>query len=128
MDYNDAYQMAIDAIASTIDLYKQEGDEIPKPSDPATLEHDEDWKDEFLVLVSADIEAYLKTCAEKAQERIETTIRLPRWQIKEADHWEIDLSEFVEKQLEKEIDRQYDDQKKRAFEIAFLQENDDNKS
>lgn len=118
-DYNDAYQMAIDAIASSFNFYREKGEEIPQPSDPDSLEPE---GGEFLVMVSADIEAYLKACYKKAHKRVKTTVRLPRWQIKEVKDWEIDLSAFIEKELEKEIDRRYEAQEKYALELAHSQE------
>ena len=119
IDYNDAYQMAIDAIASSIDLCRQEGEGIPQPSAPESLEPEDG---EFLVMVSADIEAYLNACYKKAHKRVKKIVRLPRWQIEEAKDWGIDLSVFLEKKLEKEIDRLYEAQKQHALELANSQD------
>jgi predicted RNase H-like HicB family nuclease len=73
-DLADAAYMAQDALEGWLDVGLQYGDEIPQPSDPASLKAE--GPNEFISLVSADIDPAAVATGAKP---VEKTLSIPRW-------------------------------------------------
>ena len=86
-DFDEAYRMAVDAIAGYIDLSREEGEDIPEPSDPSDFK---EWTGGgYIVMVTADFDDYIEKVFNAPVGRL---VVLTQSEAQNADECGIDLS------------------------------------
>ena len=98
-DFHDAYRMAVDLLAGRISWMEEDGDDIPAPSAPETLKPD---PDEFLVMVSVDIENYHNKVVNRM---IPQVVEIPFWATEQAKEGNLDLSALLTEAIKTEFER-----------------------
>ena len=98
-DFNDAYRMAVNLLAGHLSWMEEDGDEIPEPSSPENLKPD---PDEFLVMVSVDIENYHKAL----NRLVPKVVEIPYWATEWAKEGNLDLSVLLTRAIKTEFERQ----------------------
>lgn len=102
-DFNDAYNMAIDCLATYLYSLKKDNEHFPKPSvitdiDPVAYAKELDCEaGEYIVnMVSVDVDAYAKEHFEKS---IRKSVTIPNWLNKEAEDAGINFSKTLQEAL-----------------------------
>lgn len=99
-DWEQAYDMATDALGLAITSRLQNNENVPLPSSPDTVLID----DGFLVIVGFDMIAYKKRTNSKS---IKKTLTIPEWLNEEALSVNINFSQVLQDALIKEIESKY---------------------
>ncbi len=99
-DFNDAYRMAVDLLAGHLSWMEKDGDEIPAPSAPDSLKPD---PDEFLVMVSVDIENYHEKVVNRLVPQV---VEIPFWATEWAKERNLDLSSLLTQAIKTEFEKQ----------------------
>lgn len=121
-DFEDAYRMAVDAIAGYIDSCRKNGEKIPAPSDPTLLEAEKEDGEE-IVMVSADFDEYIEKVFNAPVGKI---VVLTATEVQNAELWKIDLSALLKKALWEEIDRCRKEQREARIDpFEDMEEEDD---
>lgn len=93
---DEAYEMAVDALGLAITSRKQEGLDIPKPSEPNTLNPEEG----IITIVSFNMLEYLKKHNSRA---VKKTLSIPEWLNEEALRLGINFSQVLQEALLQKI-------------------------
>lgn len=116
-NFDEAYKMAVDAIAGYIDLSRQDGEEIPEPSDPSAFADRKNGG--YIVMVTADFDDYIEKVFNAPVGRL---VVLTQTEAQNAEHFGVDLSRLLKKALKEEFDRQREERRKQALELANSQD------
>jgi len=96
-NYADGIDKIRDGIGGFALMYIDEGKSLPKPSNPAELEH---GADDLVSLVDVDIEAYRRATGGKAVRR---TISIPEWMDVQASREGVSLSQCLQEALRQRL-------------------------
>jgi predicted RNase H-like HicB family nuclease len=96
-DLHDAMDMAEDYLGGTIVDYLDDKEQLPTPSDIATIKADE-YPHGFVSLVSVDADAY------RSQKSVKKTLTIPAWLDKEATARHINFSAVLQQALKEILD------------------------
>lgn len=96
-DYNDAMKMAVDAMAGYLYDLKREGEAYPQASDPASFDLE---GNEFIGMVSVDVEEYAKRVFNKA---VKKTVTIPKWMSDAARENGLKLSRLLQQAIRQEL-------------------------
>jgi predicted RNase H-like HicB family nuclease len=96
-DLQDAMDMAVDYLGGTIVDYLDDKEQLPTPSDIATIKADE-YPNGFVSLVSVDADAY------RSQKSVKKTLTIPAWLDKEATARHINFSAVLQQALKEILD------------------------
>jgi predicted RNase H-like HicB family nuclease len=96
-DLQDAMDMAEDYLGGTIVDYLDDKEQLPTPSDIATIKADE-YPNGFVSLVSVDADAY------RSQKSVKKTLTIPAWLDKEATARHINFSAVLQQALKEILD------------------------
>jgi len=92
-DMQHAYEMAVNALGLAITSRKEEGQEIPSPSEPYKIELDED---SFCAVIEFDMLAYKKRTNPRA---VKKTLSIPEWLNEEATALGVNFSQVLQEAL-----------------------------
>lgn len=92
-DMQHAYEMAVDVLGLAITSRKEEGQEIPSPSEPYKIELDED---SFCAVIEFDMLAYKKRTNPRA---VKKTLSIPEWLNEEATALGVNFSQVLQEAL-----------------------------
>lgn len=104
----DATRMAVDCLAGQIKWYKEDGDELPKPTlDLNLIEFDERTEDENYIeaikqIITVDADEYAKKYFDA---KVKKTLTIPKWVNDEALKLGINFSHILHEALLDEINR-----------------------
>lgn len=96
-DYNDAMNMAVDAMAGYLYELKKDGEILPVPSDPASFRLN---NGEFIGMVSVDVEEYANKVFNKA---VKKTVTIPKWMSDAAKENGLKLSRLLQEAIKREL-------------------------
>lgn len=96
-DMQHAYEMAIDALGLAITSREEEGEIIPKASEPFEIEVE---ADAFCMIVEFDMLAYKKRTNSKA---VKKTLSIPEWLNEEAVALGVNFSQVLQEALMQKI-------------------------
>lgn len=98
-NWEDAYEMSVDALGLALSSRKEENQDIPAASDPASVTLE---PDSFLVVVEFDMLAYLKRTSPRA---VKKTLSIPEWLNTEATSMGINFSQVLQDALMQKLGR-----------------------
>ncbi|WP_028255208.1 type II toxin-antitoxin system HicB family antitoxin [Veillonella magna] len=94
----EAVDMAEDALGLYLYSLLEDGEELPKPSDPVTIKCEDG---EFIDLVKWDEEEYLKKTDNKA---VKKTLTIPSWLNHKAEAKKLNFSKILQRALREELE------------------------
>ena len=92
-DLEHAYEMAFEALGLAITSREKEGEKIPDPTDPFSLDVN---KNERCVIIEFDMLAYKKKTNSRA---VKKTLTIPEWLNEEANELGINFSQVLQAAL-----------------------------
>lgn len=93
----DALEMAEDVLCLTLYGYEEDGEKIPKPSDPKEIETDDS---SFVSLIACDTIEYRKFYDNKA---VKKTLTIPAWLNTISEREGVNFSAVLQNALKKEL-------------------------
>lgn len=92
-DLTQAYEMAVDALATAVAIYERQQRSLPVSSAPSAITHEQGT---FLVVIEFDMLAYKKRTNSRA---VKKTLSIPQWMNEAAMAMDINFSQVLQEAL-----------------------------